>query len=194
MLPNSKEKIFGSICCIKRKHQTLTGTAIPTDDLQIKIFVTWADNSWWREFTQTDSTTHCTFFFLLLISSLFFWLNLVKRRKPCWLLHLLPKTLIILEAENTLVLPVTHFSLFANRWGNNGNSVRLYFGGLQNPTDGDCSHSIKTHLLLRRKAMINPDSILKSRDITLLSKVHLVKAIVFPLAMYGCESWTIKIA
>ena len=58
--------------------------------------------------------------------------------------------------------------------------------------DGDCSHEIKRHLLLGRKAMTNLDSILKSRDITLPTKVHLVKAMVFPVVMYGCESWTIK--
>ena len=58
--------------------------------------------------------------------------------------------------------------------------------------DGDCSHEIKRHLLLERKAMTNLDSILKSRDITLLIKVHLVKAMIFPVVMYGCESWTIK--
>ena len=58
--------------------------------------------------------------------------------------------------------------------------------------DGDCSHEIKRHLLLGRKAMINLDSIFKSRDITLLTKVHLVKAMVFPVVMYGCESWTVK--
>ena len=58
--------------------------------------------------------------------------------------------------------------------------------------DGDCNHEIKRHLLLGRKAMTNPDSILKSRDITLLTKVHIVKAMVFPVVMYGCESWTIK--
>ena len=58
--------------------------------------------------------------------------------------------------------------------------------------DGDCSHEIKRHLLLERKAMTNLDSILKSRDITLSTKVHLVKAVVFPVVMYGCESWTIK--
>ena len=58
--------------------------------------------------------------------------------------------------------------------------------------DGDCSHEIKRHLLFGRTAMTNLDSILKSRDITLLTKVHLVKAMVFPVVMYGCESWTIK--
>ena len=58
--------------------------------------------------------------------------------------------------------------------------------------DGDCSHEIKTRLLLGRKAMTNLDSILKSRDITLPTKVHLVEAMVFPAVMYGCESWTIK--
>ena len=62
------------------------------------------------------------------------------------------------------------------------------FGGSQITADGDCSHKIKTFLLLGRKAMTNLDSILKSRDITLLTKVHLVKAMVFPVIMYGCES------
>ena len=80
----------------------------------------------------------------------------------------------------------------ANRWGNNGNRDRLYFLGLQITADGDCSHEIKRRLLLGRKAMTNLDSILKSRDITLLIKVRLVKAMVFPVVMYGCESWTIK--
>ena len=79
----------------------------------------------------------------------------------------------------------------ANRWGNNGNSDRLYFGGLQNAADGDYSHEMKRRLLLGRKVMTNLDSILK-RDITLPTKVRLVKAMVFPVIMYGCESWTIK--
>ena len=84
-----------------------------------------------------------------------------------------------------------HF--MANRWGNNGNSERLYFGGSSKITaDGDCSHEIKRCLFLGRKAMTNLDSILKRRGITLLTKVRLVKAMVFPVVMYGCESWTIK--
>jgi len=66
------------------------------------------------------------------------------------------------------------------------------FLGSKITADGECSHEIKRQLLLGRKAMINLDSILKSRDITLLTKVHLVKAMVYPLVMYGCESWTIK--
>ena len=66
------------------------------------------------------------------------------------------------------------------------------FGGSKITADGDCSHEIKRCLLLQRKAMTNLDSILKSRDITLPTKVHLVKAMVFPVVMYGCESWTIK--
>ena len=66
------------------------------------------------------------------------------------------------------------------------------FGGSKITADGDCSHEIKRHLLLGRKAVNNLDSILKSRDITLPTKVHLVKAMVFPVVMYGCESWTIK--
>ena len=59
-------------------------------------------------------------------------------------------------------------------------------------TDGDCSHAIKRHLLLGRKVMTNPDSVLKSEDITLLTQIHIVKAMVFLVVMYGCESWTIK--
>ena len=80
----------------------------------------------------------------------------------------------------------------ANRWGNNGNSERLIFLGSQITADGDCSHEIKRRLLLGRKAMTNLDSILKSRDMTLSTKVCLVKAMVFPVVMCGCESWTIK--
>ena len=79
-----------------------------------------------------------------------------------------------------------------NRWGNSGNIVRLYFWGSKITADGDCNHEIKRHLLLGRKVMINIDSILKSRDITLPTKVCLVKAMVFPVVMYGCESWTVK--
>ena len=79
-----------------------------------------------------------------------------------------------------------------NRWGNTGNSVRLYFWGLQINADGDCSHEIKRLLLLGRKVMTNLDSILKSRDITLPTKGCLVKAMVFPVVMYGCDSWTVK--
>ena len=67
----------------------------------------------------------------------------------------------------------------------------FYFWGSKITVDGDCSHEIKTHLLLGRKVMTNLDSILKSRDITLPAKVHLVKAMVFPVVMYGCESWTV---
>ena len=66
------------------------------------------------------------------------------------------------------------------------------FGGSKITTDSVCSHEIKRHLLLGRKIMTKLDSILKSRDITLLTKVHLVNAVVFPVVMYGCESWTIK--
>ena len=75
----------------------------------------------------------------------------------------------------------------ANKWGNNGNSDRLYFWGSKITADGDCSHEIKRRFLLGRKVMTNLDSILKNRDITLPTKVHLVKAIVLPVVMYGCE-------
>ena len=80
----------------------------------------------------------------------------------------------------------------ANRWGNNRNSERLYFGGPKITAGGDYSHEIKRCLFLGRKAMTNLDSILKSRDITLPTKVRLVKAMVFPIVVYGCESWTVK--
>ena len=80
----------------------------------------------------------------------------------------------------------------ANRWGNSGNSVRLYFSGLQNQCRWWLSHEIKRCLLLGRKVITDLDNILKSRDITLPTKVHLVKALVFPVVMYGCESWTVK--
>ena len=70
--------------------------------------------------------------------------------------------------------------------------TEFIFLGCKITADGDCSHEIKRHLLLGRKPMTNIDSILKSRDLTLLTKVHLVKSMVFPAVMYGCESWTIK--
>ena len=79
----------------------------------------------------------------------------------------------------------------ANRWGNNENSERFYFVS-KITADGDCSHEIKICLLLGKKVMTNLDSILKSRDIPLPTKVHLVKAMVFAVVMYGCESWSIK--
>ena len=81
----------------------------------------------------------------------------------------------------------------ANRWGNNDRLMTDFiFGGSKITADSDCSHEMKTCLLLGRKIMTNQDSILKSRDITLPTKVCLVKAMVFPVVMYGCESWTIK--
>ena len=81
----------------------------------------------------------------------------------------------------------------ANRWGNNGNNDRLDFWGSKITVDSDCSHEIKRRLLLLgRKVMTNLDSILKNRDITLPTNVCLVKAMIFPIVMYGCESWTLK--
>ena len=76
--------------------------------------------------------------------------------------------------------------------GKKGETVTDFFPGLQNHVDSDCIHEIKRCLLLGRKAMTNLDRILKSRDITLPTKVHLVKAMVFPVVMYGCEIWIIK--
>jgi hypothetical protein len=76
--------------------------------------------------------------------------------------------------------------------GKQWKQCQTIFGGSKITADGDCSHEIKRHLLLGRKAMINLDSIFQSRDITLLTKVRLVNAMVFPVVMYGCESWTVK--
>ena len=79
-----------------------------------------------------------------------------------------------------------------NRWRNNVNRDRLHCLGFQNTEDGDCSHEMKRHLLLERKAMTNIDSIFKSRNVTFPTKVLLVKAMVFPVVTHGCQSWTIK--
>ena len=85
--------------------------------------------------------------------------------------------------------PITSWQI---DWGKVETVADFIFLGFKITVDGDCSHEIQRRLLLRRKAMINLDSIFKSRDITLLTKVHLVKAMVFPVVMYGCESCTIK--
>ena len=84
--------------------------------------------------------------------------------------------------------PITSWQIV----GETMETVRDYFWGSKITEDGDCSHEIKRHLLLGRKALTNLDNILKIRDITLPTKVHLVKAMVFPVVMYECESWTIK--
>ena len=85
--------------------------------------------------------------------------------------------------------PITFGKQMGKQWRQ---CQTLFFLGFKITADGDCSHEIKRCLLLGRKAMTNLDSILKSRDITLLTKVRLVKAMVFPVVMYGCESWTVK--
>ena len=82
----------------------------------------------------------------------------------------------------------------ANRWEKVEAVTDFIFLGFKITADSDCSHEIRRHLLLGRKAMINLDSVLKSRDITLLTKVHIVKAMVFPVVRYRWESWTIKMA
>ena len=79
-----------------------------------------------------------------------------------------------------------------NRWGNNGNSDRIYFLGLTITQYGVCRHATKRHMLLRRKNRRNLDNILKSRDITLPTKLHIVKVMAFPVGMYGCKSCSIK--
>ena len=79
----------------------------------------------------------------------------------------------------------------ANRWGNNGKVTDFIFLGSKITVDSDCSHEIRRHFLLGRKAVTNIDSVFKGRDITLLTKVRILNAMVFPVVMYGCESWTI---
>ena len=105
------------------------------------------------------------------------------------------------ESENVgLKLSIQKTKIMASSpitsWETDGETLEtvadFILGGSKITADGDCSHEIKRHLLLGRKVMSNPNSILKSRDITLSTKVHLVKAMVFPVVMYGCESWTIK--
>ena len=98
----------------------------------------------------------------------------------------------LLRLEFCIKHPITLWQINGGNNGNNGNNDRLDFLGLQITADGDCSHETERCLLLGRKAMTNLESILKSRDIILPTKVCLVKAMVFPVVMYGCESWTIK--
>ena len=99
-----------------------------------------------------------------------------------------------LNIQKTKIMASSPITLWQKKkkWGNSGNSERLYLGGSKITADGDCSHEIKRHLLPGRKVMTNLDSILKSRDMTLPTNVRLVKAMVFPLVMHGCESWTLK--
>ena len=97
-----------------------------------------------------------------------------------------------LNIQNTKIMasdPITSRQIGG---GKNENSERLFWGGSRIIAYGNCSHEIKRHLLFGRKVMTNLDSILKSRDITVPTKVHIVKAMVFPVVMYGCESWTIN--
>ena len=96
-----------------------------------------------------------------------------------------------LNIQKTNIMASAHHHM-GNRWGNSGKCQNLFFWGFKITADGDCSNEIKRRLLLERKNMTNLDGILKSRDITLSTKVCLVKALVFPVVMYGCESWTIK--
>ena len=98
-----------------------------------------------------------------------------------------------LNIQKTKIMASGSLHFMGNRWEKSGNRGRLFiFWGSKITADGDCSHEIKRRLLLGRKVMTNLDSIFKSRDITLPTKVCLVKAMVFPMVMYGCESWTVK--
>ena len=94
------------------------------------------------------------------------------------------------KTKNVFGIWFHHF--MANRWGNNGNRDRLFSLGSKITANGNYSHEIKRCLLLGKKVMTNLGSILKNRDITLPTKICLVKAMVFPVVMYGCESWTVK--
>ena len=96
------------------------------------------------------------------------------------------------KQENNRMGMTRDLFFMGDRWGNSGNSLRLFFLGSKITADGVCSHEIKRCLLLGRKVMTNLDSIFQSRDITLPTKVRLVKVMVFPVVMYGCESWTVK--
>ena len=96
-----------------------------------------------------------------------------------------------LNIQETMITASSHIT----SWQIDGGTMeteRLYFGGSKITADGDCSHEFERCLFLRRKAMTNLDSILKSRDITLSTKVHIVKCMVFPVVIYRCESWTVK--
>ena len=97
-----------------------------------------------------------------------------------------------LNIQKTKIMASGPHHCMGNRWGNSGNSVRICVFGSKITADGDFSHEIKSCLLLGKKVMTILDSILKSRDITLPTKFRLIKAIVFPVVMYGCESWTVK--
>ena len=97
-----------------------------------------------------------------------------------------------LNIQKTKIMASGHITSWEIDGEKSVNSVRLYFGGSKITADGDCSHEIKRCLLLGRKVMTNLDSIFNSRDITFPTKVCLVKAMVFPVVMYGCESWTVK--
>ena len=96
------------------------------------------------------------------------------------------------ESEEELKSLLMKVKEESERWGNDGNSERLYFLVSKITADGECSQEIKRRLLLGSKAMTNIDSILKRRDITFPTKVHLVKAMVLLVVMYGCESWTVN--
>ena len=98
----------------------------------------------------------------------------------------------VLGWEREQVSGIWSHHFMANRWGNNGNRADFIFSGSNITADGDCSHEIKKRLLLGRKAVTNLESILKSRNITLLTKIRIIKATVFLVVMYGCEPWNIK--
>ena len=113
-------------------------------------------------------------------------------RTPWWKWKRRWKSWLKIQHSKNEGLGLRSHHFMANRWENNGNNDRLYFLGSKITADDDCSHKIKRHLLLGRKTRTNLNRILKNRDITLPTKVHLVKAMVFAVFRYGSESWTIK--
>ena len=135
----------------------------------------------WAGVNQGDIECHCTCTLYMVLFPHTFMINFImKFLDPDFFVDTFDY--IIIKVKES----IKYYILYTTcRWGNSGNSGWLYFSGLQNHS-GDCSHEIKRHLILGRKVMTNLDSILKSRDITLLTKVHLVKAMVFPMVMYGC--------
>ena len=121
------------------------------------------------------------------------WQKAKRNWRPSWWKRGEWKTWLNTQHSKNKDHGIQSHHFMANRWGNSGNSDRLICLGSKITAVGDCSHESKRHLLLGRKAMTNLDSILKSRDITLLIKVHLVKAMVFPIIMYGCEKVKVKV-
>ena len=150
---------------------------------QVKISLTWTTSNTW-------AVLYSVYILWPILYFVYFLLNVIvldEGERGEW------KNWLKAQRSKNEDHDIQSHHFMADRWGSNGNSDRLYFWGAPKITaDGDCSHEIKRCLLLGRKVMTNVDSMLKSRDVTLPTKVRLVKAMVFPVVMYGCESWTVK--